>query len=104
MMGKLIKNISIFLFASLLLTGCWVIDQDEPEIKLASGTVSFIGVEGGFIGILGDKGQNYDPINLPVEYCIHGLRISFLYRDAEERTSIHMWGIIIEILAVTVIE
>ncbi|MBI4711867.1 MAG: hypothetical protein HY762_00960 [Planctomycetes bacterium] len=31
------------------------------------GTVRFIDIEGGFYGINGDTGQNYDPINLGTE-------------------------------------
>ena len=100
----MIKNISIFLFVSILLTGCWLIDQDEPEIRAASGIVTYLSLEGGFWGILGDNEQNYDPLNLHEEYKIEDLHISFLYKVSDQQNSFHMWGTIIEILTVTVIE
>jgi hypothetical protein len=81
------------LFAGLL---AW---EDAPQrvaIK-ATGTVKHQGLEGGFWGIVGDDGQNYDPVNLAPEFQKEGLRVSFEAVPAQNQMSIHMWGTIVEL-------
>jgi dienelactone hydrolase len=66
-----------------------------------TGTVKYINnVEGGFYGIVADDGNNYDPINLGQEFKEDGLRIYFEAKIRNDIASIHMWGTLIEILAI----
>ena len=67
-----------------------------PEVSL-EGTVVRIDLEGGFFGILGDDGENYDPLNLPAEYQVDGLRVVFAGRIRDDVASAHMWGYLVTI-------
>ena len=60
------------------------------------GTITYIGVEGGFYGIVTNQ-ENYDPINLPSTYAVDGLKVEFKAKIREDLVSIHMWGILIEL-------
>ncbi len=62
--------------------------------------VSYIDLEGGFYGIITDTGDHHDPINLPVEYQVDSLRISYKYKTVQNVASIRMWGTPIEILEI----
>lgn len=84
------------LFAGLV---AW---EDAPKggPNKATGTVKHQGIEGGFWGIVGDDGQNYDPTNLTPEFQKEGLRVSFMAVPATNQMSIHMWGTIVEIKSI----
>jgi hypothetical protein len=71
--------------------------QDE---KYISGTVKYVGLEGGFWGIVADDGQKYDPVNLPKDYQKDGMKVKFRAQEIEDVASIHMWGKIIRILEI----
>jgi len=62
------------------------------------GTVVFVGLNGGFFGILGDDGKRYEPINLPSDCEVVGLRVWFKARILQ--WTIHVWGIPIEIIEI----
>jgi hypothetical protein len=71
---------------------------ESEDTFVSTGTVVFLSFEGGFYGIKGDDGRNYDPLNnLPVEFQKEGLRIRFEAKELTDRGSFHMWGKIIEI-------
>jgi PKD repeat protein len=63
-----------------------------------TGTVQFVDIDGGFFGILGDDGNRYEPINLPSDCEVVGLRVWFKARILQR--AIHMWGIPIEIIEI----
>jgi hypothetical protein len=63
------------------------------------GTVVLAGIEGGFYGIVGDDGKNYDPINMPQEFKIPGLRVQFT-ANLTNYLSYHMWGSIVKLLSI----
>jgi hypothetical protein len=69
----------------------------DQSLVVKTGTVRYIGIEGGFFGIASDDGNHYDPINLGSQYKVDGLRIVFMARILSGMASVHMWGIIIEI-------
>lgn len=69
----------------------------ETNNTLIRGTVKFIEFEGGFFGIITDDGAKYDPINLPNEFKVNGLRIEFNFNERKGGMSFHQWGTIIEI-------
>ncbi len=53
------------------------------EVISKTGTVKYFSFEGGFFGIAGDDGINYDPINLDQDYKKDNLKIKFKgkYKD-----------------------
>lgn len=67
------------------------------DMITGTGTIKQVGVEGGFFGIVGDDGQNYDPQNLPAEYKIDGLKVKYQLKKKEDQASFHMWGIVVEV-------
>ena len=64
----------------------------------ANGLAAF---EGGFYAIRGDDASTYDPINLPDEFEVDGLRVRFEGRLLRDRVSFHMAGPIIEVVTIT---
>jgi len=64
-----------------------------------TGTVEYLSFEGGFYGIVGDDGKHYDPINMPQEFKVDGLRIWFT-ANMTDYMSFHMWGYIVELISI----
>lgn len=57
-----------------------------------TGTVTFVDLAGGFWGILGADGQQYQPTSpLPADLCQEGKKITAKVRPANGM-SIFMWG------------
>lgn len=77
---------------------CQSCSTDSGDTFSVTGTVMFLSFEGGFYGIKGDDGRNYDPINLPVDLRKDGLRVRFEAKELRDRASFHMWGVIVEIV------
>ena len=74
------------------------VELPAPGIEIfLEGTVVWIDLEGGFFGILGDDGKQYDPLNLPAEFQIDGLRVVLSARIRDDAASAHMWGYLITI-------
>lgn len=57
-----------------------------------AGTVTYVSLEGGFYGIVGDDGTNYLPLNLDKQYEQDGLRVAFEYEPVKDVATIQMWG------------
>jgi hypothetical protein len=74
--------------------------QQQRNEQMITGTVLYITIEGGFYGLVADDGEKYDPINLPEEYKQNGLRVKFQVERKKGMASIHMWGIIAEIVKI----
>ena len=87
---------------SFLFAGC--VPGSSLNQFTTSGTVTYIDLEGGFYGIIGDNQENYDPINRPDEFQQEGLRITCTAKYRDDLASIHMWGRIIEILQIQAID
>jgi hypothetical protein len=77
--------------------------KDKDVIK-GTGTIRYVRVEGGFYVIDTDNGVNYDPINLPKDYAIDGLRVKFEVVERPDIVSFHMNGPIVEIIKIEKIE
>jgi len=93
---KAVHMIMAFLMVALTVTtlvGC----GGGGKAVSGTGTVKFVDLEGGFYGIVGDDGKQYDPINLGQTYQKDGLRIRFRAKIRQDIASIHMWGTIIEL-------
>ena len=95
-MKYIIKNIIITIL-SFITISCTSLESD---IKFTTGTVKYISLEGGFYGIITDDNKNLDPLNLLIEFQVDGKRISFKYVEKKDMASIHMWGIIVEIIEI----
>ena len=67
------------------------------DVVSGTGTVTYINLEGGFYGIIGDDGKNYEPINLSREFQEDCLPIRFEAKIREDIASSHMWGTMVEI-------
>ncbi len=68
------------------------------ESQVATGTVRYIELEGGFYGIVTDDGRKLDPVNLPAEFQKDGLRLEARVAPLRDRVSIHMWGTPVRII------
>ena len=90
-MNRLLLLISII---AMLLHGESCKTENEDTF-VTTGTIVFLSFEGGFYGIRGDDGKNYDPISLPDEFRKDGLRVRFEAKELPDRASFHMWGRII---------
>jgi hypothetical protein len=71
---------------------------DSGDNTVVTGTVVFLSFEGGFYGIKGDDGRSYDPINLPEDFRVDGLRVRFEAKGLTGQASFHMWGIMVELI------
>jgi heat shock protein HslJ len=64
------------------------------------GTVRFIELEGGFFGIITPDGKHYLPLNLPAEFQVDGMPVTFTAREKTNVATIVMWGIPVELDAI----
>ncbi|MFX0003982.1 MAG: hypothetical protein ACFE9C_10460 [Candidatus Hodarchaeota archaeon] len=71
--------------------------NSDQDLIYDTGVIIYLNFEGGFFGIKSDDGKNYDPINLPPEFAIDGLKVLFI-GEKLDLASFHMWGIIIRII------
>lgn len=84
-------------FCTADMSGCKKNSDNDSDFA-GTGTVRYIYIEGGFYGIEDDSGQNYDPIDLPDEFKIDGLRVRYNYVPRFDMTSVHMWGTMIQVI------
>lgn len=71
----------------------------DDELIHAKGTVKYLAFEGGFYGIVSDNGRNYDPVSMPQEFKIDGLRVRFS-AEFTNYLSFHMWGIVVKLVSI----
>lgn len=78
------------------------LDTAEPVYHAGTveitGTVHYQGLEGGFWGITGDNGQNYEPLNLPDELKQAGIKVRLYVRIRKDIATVRMWGIPVQIV------
>ena len=97
---KKILRLTIFLVLIVTIMGLAGCAVAEKDIISVTGTVTFVNLEGGFYGIVGDDGKNYEVSNLSQEFQVDGLRVQFEARLRNGVASIHMWGIPVEIIKI----
>ncbi len=101
-MGDTMFRIIIRIQFILLLCACSAHKEDFSEKPSAryqfTGTIVHQEIEGGFYGIQGDDGEKYDPVNLPPDLKVNGLRVRVLADPLPAGNSIHMWGKLIKII------
>ena len=76
-------------------------NTDEKEVFVASGVVRYIDLEGGFWGIETSEG-GLDG-SLPSEFKVDGMNVKLTYTIAEDMVSFHMWGTLIDIVNISII-
>ncbi|MFX0008218.1 MAG: hypothetical protein ACFFA7_01285 [Promethearchaeota archaeon] len=67
-----------------------------------TGEIKYYPDDGGFYGIISDDSIHYEPINLPNEFKIDGLRVLFIFKLPNEATTYHLWLKIVEIIDIKV--
>lgn len=97
----MLPKVVILILALSTISGCF---SSNDDAMVLTGTVVYISLEGGFYGIKGDNGKNYDPVNLKEEFQRDGLRIRFEMKELKNQASFHMWGMLVEIINVETIE
>ncbi|MFT5521940.1 MAG: hypothetical protein ACI9IA_002546 [Enterobacterales bacterium] len=117
------KTISI-LFISLMIINLAACSNMEPEAQLSkeeitideaamedkplklmtlTATVTYIDLEGGFYGLITDKGKKLLPINLEKEHQIDGTVLSFSSKRITTRFTTKQWGQLVELVDVKLI-
>jgi hypothetical protein len=66
--------------------------DDNWQGIVITGKVVYMDLEGGFFGIKGDDGNNYNPLNLGPEYHKDGLRVKASISIEKNINTIRMWG------------
>lgn len=75
------------------------------SLDVTAGTVTYINLpEGLLYAILGEDGSKLEPVNLAPEFQKDGLRIRFKATAVTDRVSVYMWGELVELSDVQVIE
>ncbi|MBP2145002.1 hypothetical protein J2129_000456 [Methanofollis sp. W23] len=96
------------LCSAVLIAGCTGTDRGEevnetvnetvtetgtmPDGITGTGTVTYIDLEGGFYGIIGDDGEHYLPLDLDEAFERDGLEVRFTLAPADEIVTIQQWG------------
>ncbi len=62
------------------------------------GHISKVKLGGGFFGIVGEKGDRFDPLNLRPEYQVENMPVCFRAKVRTDVMSMRMWGTIVEII------
>ncbi len=104
----MISIVSLGALIGFLIFGITVINASTifPNYKtpnleekiMGQGEVIYIDLEGGFFGIISNDGKHFNPINLPPEYKIDGLKVFFEAIIRNDLVSFYMWGYIIELI------
>jgi hypothetical protein len=84
----------------IFINGCNDKKQSSEAVFSITGTVTWKPLETGFYTIDADDGKKYEPINLPDEFAMDGLKVRVTARSLDDMASINMYGIIIEIILI----
>ena len=99
---KLLYRILAVCILVIVGTGLFIfikpIEDQQENIISGIATVKYISLEGGFYGLVSDDNKSYNPITLPKEFQIDGLKVKFKARVSKDQESFYMWGTIIEII------
>jgi inhibitor of cysteine peptidase len=89
----------LLLLPLLLLTACAgslagdsVPEEARTERLEITGRIVWVPLEGGFFGLVGDDGRQFEPLNLPEAFRRDGLPVLVTGRPAPPAVSFRMWG------------
>jgi hypothetical protein len=88
-------NTNIICFALVLgAVGCHGTSEPNKDAsgRWIKGTVKHIELEGGFYGILTDRGDKINPVDLPDTFKQDGLAVRFRMKRLSDQVSFRMWG------------
>jgi len=88
----------------LLLSVFLISWKSEEKIVSEIGTIKYVPLEGGFYGILTEKGEKYLPLNLPAKFKKDGLKVKFKAKIRKDVFTSKVWGVPVEILEIKRIE
>ena len=94
----LMIGVAFVLIGAFALSAQFTVNDEHAEIH-EKGTVTYLSFEGGFYGIVGDDGKHYDPINMPHEFKVAGLRVRFT-ANFTDYVSYHMWGYVVRLVSI----
>jgi hypothetical protein len=80
--------------AIIMVSGC---NGGGKDVISGTGRIQYIAQGEGFYGIIGDDGENYEPIDLTQRFQKDDLQIRFEANILKDINSIYMWGTAIEI-------
>ncbi|GAA5262164.1 putative hemolysin [Methanocalculus sp. MC3] len=86
----------------LLAAGCVAEEPPAGMEVSATGTITYIDLEGGFFGIVTEKGTQYLPTNLAEELKVDGTEVTFTGVTEEDLITMQMWGTPIRITEIRV--
>ena len=72
-------------------------DDNQATFVRAEGTIVWVELEGGFWGIEATNGHEYEPINLPPDFMVDGLKVQFTGKVMKDWGSMYMWGEVLEV-------
>jgi len=90
----------IMLGMLVFINGCDDDERSSEETITITGTVIWKALETGFYGIDADDGEKYEPISLPSDFAVNGLRVRLTARKRDDMASINMYGTVIEIIQI----
>ncbi len=93
---RILYIVILLLLVAIITVPAFLLPPSGAKIS-GVGTVQLLNIEGGFYGIAGDDGLNYDPTNLKKEFQQDGLHIRFEARIRSDIVNTHQWGTIVEI-------
>ncbi|MDV2481116.1 DUF333 domain-containing protein [Methanoculleus sp. Wushi-C6] len=93
--------ILLTLLGAVIACGCMAAGgEDLPADRISgNGTVTYVDLEGGFYGIVGEGGR-YLPVNLPEEFRQDGLRVRFVADPLKDTATLQQWGTPVEIVEI----
>lgn len=98
---QLQQLIGYALTLALVVAGCGCISQGSGETISGTGTVTYVGLEDGFYGIVTEGGEHYVPLNLQEACSQDGLSVRFEAKPKSDAATTQMWGTPIEIVSIT---
>ncbi len=69
------------------------------QVKTIEGKVVFEAIEMGVWGIVDDKGNRYEPIQMPEQLKMPGRRVKVRVRMRPDTLTTRMWGVPVEVIA-----
>jgi len=64
------------------------------------GTVRRVRLEGEFWGIIDDRGNRFDPVNLPDRFKRDGLLVKFNMKELWDKSLFNLWGVLVRIIEI----